>query len=143
MDNIHRQAFQMLTYAGKLELLNPLTIAQVYEDQKLRIVGIVDQPSRTIEALYITLHLIPSPRLEAQLPSMNVPFQLPVTQFASGREHDSGTLVYYRLDRHPVYFRPGKWVAYLEQQYTNAQEQIRINMALNNQPVDDTALFPD
>lgn len=114
---------------------NVVRVACQYEDEKIRIFGVLDREAKGIERISIFIKL-PNEGM-GYLPSADVGFGLLPKET---RGASSWTQVYYWSEV-PHYFRPGKWVTYMQtlvQELDNEAEKFH---KLNNQPVDDSKLF--
>jgi hypothetical protein len=125
-------AKSILESRGHNENWNLIRVARVYRDDKISIEGVLDNDGESLDALYIALYLPPE---EIAKPPMEPRFALARTT------PPEETLVYqWREATH--YFRPGRWVIYLQQLYAEVFQQYERAQKLNGEPVDDASVFP-
>jgi hypothetical protein len=126
-------AKSILESRGQNEPWGLIRVARVYRDDKLSIEGVLDNDGESLDALYIALFLQPE---EVAKPPMEPRFALARTT------PPEETLVYqWREATH--YFRPGRWVIYLQQLYAEVFQQYERAQKLNGQPVNDESVFPN
>lgn len=116
----------------------PYFIRFQWEDDKIRLRGLVDVATRKFHQVSVYVHL-PSPKALQAQGSGETPFSIP-----RSKDDDAWTLVFSEsVERPGIYLRPGNWERYFSElihDVKKAQEELR---KLNEIPIDDSSLFGD
>lgn len=126
-------AKSVLEARGVNEYWNLIRVARVYRDERITIEGVLDEDGESLDAMYISLHMSPD---QAETPP---PMEV---KFALSRSTPKEETPVYQWREATQYFRPGRWILYLEQLYQQIYEQYERSRQLNGTPVNDERLFP-
>lgn len=146
MDDFYEPIALLLINYGEIHTLNPIRVASVYEDEKMRVTGLVDSDSprrfvRFVVHLKLSSHLPDQERVITD----SLLSDLPVTSDKNDTLVYSAKVEYGDFSGYtiPEYVRPGRWITYIKHKRQAIQAQAERERDLNNTPIDDSALFPD
>lgn len=135
--HLFNQILHVLRNEGSLDHNTaPWELRVVYEDEKIYILGMIDNATRTYNYLLVALKLGTS---QSRLVATKPIFGLPLRQDRS----DDWTLVFEAesAEQHPIHYRPGKWEEYIASFTESYKRRLHMARHLNHRPVDDAALF--
>ena len=131
---------------GEVQAINPVRIATIYEDSKIRIQGTLDKAHERYQYFTIYLKMIPNDKVPRGVIEKSNTFGIPRTPnieetlvFDSRISYDSQN---NGFTTH-VYIRPGRWLAYIQLLMDRLDKDADQEQRLNKTLIDDTDLFPD
>lgn len=146
MNDLYETIALVLINYGDIERLNPLRVASIYDDDKIRITGLIDFDSpRRFVRFVIHLKMSAGVQDQERVITNSLLSDLPVNSSNDQTIVYSAKVAYGDFSGYTIveYERPGRWVRYLEGLRASIDEQAEREQASNNTPIDDSALFPD
>jgi hypothetical protein len=146
MDDLYEPIALILINYGDITRLNPIRVASVYADDKIRLTGLIDTDSPRRFVRFI-VHL----KMSAGIPDQeriitdSLLSDLPVTSSKTETLVYSAAVAYGDFSGYTLveFMRPGQWVQYIKRLRAKIQQQADMEKALNNTAIDDSALFAD
>jgi hypothetical protein len=140
--NLYIPIEMILRNYGSVEAINPVRIARIYQDDKVRITGFIERQGVYYERFSIQLLLKSetSGLAKGQETSFGIP--------KSSKENDF-TLVFWCkvLDEHKMttwnWIRPGRWLSYLGKLCDDIIKESAYLDSLDKNPIDDSKIFPN
>lgn len=146
MNDLYESIALILINYGEIQALNPVRVASIYEDDKIRITGLIDRDSpRRFVRFIIHLKMTSHEPDQERVITDSLLSDLPVTTDKNDTLVYSAGVAYGDFSGYTMveYQRPGRWVRYIDTLIHRIQQQAERERELNNTPIDDSALFPD
>lgn len=146
MNDLYEPLAIILINYGDIQRINPIRVASIYEDEKIRITGLIDTESvRRFVRFVVHLKMSSGEPDQERVITDSLLSDLPVTSdkddtLVYSAKVEYGDFSGYTL---PEFFRPGRWMQYITQLRTRIHEQAEYERTLNHTHIDDSALFPD
>jgi len=146
MDDLYEPLALILINYGELQRLNPIRVASVYDDDKLRLSGLIDVDSpRHFVRFVVHLKMSTGEPDQERVITDSLLSDLPVTSEQADTLVYSAKVEYGDFAGYTMveYMRSGRWLNYIKVLRAKIQKQAEYERQLNNTAIDDSALFPD
>jgi hypothetical protein len=146
MDDLYEPIALILINYGVITRLNPIRVASVYEDSKIRLTGLIDSESpRRFVRFIVHLKMSTGEPDQERVITDSLLSDLPVTSSKSDTLVYSADVAYGDFSGYTLveFIRPGRWTNYIKHMRQKIQKQADYEKSVNNTPLDDNALFPD
>jgi hypothetical protein len=146
MDDLYEPIALILINYGDIARLNPIRVASVYQDDKIRLTGLIDTESpRRFARFIVHLKMSAGEPDQERIITDSLLSDLPVTSSKTETLVYSADVEYGDFSGYTLveYMRPGHWLNYIKLLRANIQKQAEVEKGLNNKPIDDSALFDD
>lgn len=138
-ENFHDVFMELLWRYGTVEATNPITVCSIYEDKKVRLVGVMKPEDGGWRYKTFSLALkIPSKDQSLKIMGLESKPGDTVVYFARVRYVSNG-----QGYTHVEFYRPGRWEDYIKKIVRDGQEQSMELRKLDNTPIEDDTLFPE
>lgn len=145
-DDLYEPIALILINYGELQQLNPIRVASIYQDDKIRITGLIDREDvRQFVRFVVHLHMSSHEPDQERIITDSLLSDLPVTSDKDDTLVYSAKVEYGDFSGYTIieYMRQGRWISYLRQLRQQIQQQAEREKSLHNTPIDDSSLFPD
>ena len=146
MDDLYEPIALILINYGDITRLNPIRVASVYQDEKIRLTGLIDTDSpRRFARFIVHLKMSAGEPDQERIITDSLLSDLPVTSSKTETLVYSADVEYGDFSGYTLveFVRPGRWIPYIKRLREKIQKQADIEKALNNKAIDDSALFAD
>ncbi|MDQ7025205.1 MAG: hypothetical protein Q9P44_06560 [Anaerolineae bacterium] len=146
MDDLYEPIALILINYGVMTRLNPIRVASIYKDHKIRITGLIDSDSpRHFVRFIVHLKMSTGEPDQERVITASLLSDLPVTSSKTDTLVYSAEVAYGDFSGYTLveFTRPGRWINYIKQLHEKIQKQAAYEKSVNNTPLDDSALFPD
>ena len=146
MDDLYEPIALILINYGDITRLNPIRIASIYQDDKIRLTGLIDTDSpRRFVRFIVHLKMSAGEPDQERIITDSLLSDLPVTSSKTETLVYSADVEYGDFSGYTLveFIRPGRWMQYIKRLREKIHQQAEVEKALNNQPIDDSALFAD
>jgi hypothetical protein len=146
MDDLYEPIALILINYGAITRLNPIRVASVYEDPKIRLTGLIDSDSpRRFVRFIVHLKMSTGEPDQERVITDSLLSDLPVTSSKSETLVYSAGVAYGDFSGYTLveFMRPGRWITYIIQMREKIQKQADYEKSVNGTPIDDSSLFPD
>lgn len=146
MDELYEPIALILINYGVMTRLNPIRVASIYEDHKIRITGLIDSASpRRFVRFIVHLKMSAGEPDQERVITDSLLSDLPVTSSKTDTLVYSAEVAYGDFSGYTLveFTRSGRWLNYIKQLREKIQKQADYEKTVNNTPLDDSALFPD
>ena len=138
-------ALTLINY-GEITRLNPIRVASVYADDKIRITGLIDTDSpRRFVRFVVHLKMSSGEPDQERIITDNLLSDLPVTSDADDTLVYSADVAYGDFSGYTMvdFIRPGRWINYIQELREKIRKQADYERSVNSKALDDSPLFPD
>jgi hypothetical protein len=146
VDDLYEPIALILINYGDITRLNPIRVASVYQDDKIRLTGLIDTDSpRRFVRFIVHLKMSAGEPDQERIITDSLLSDLPVTSSKTETLVYSADVAYGDFSGYTLveYVRPGHWIEYIKRLRAKIQKQADVEKAHNNKPIDDGALFAD
>lgn len=146
MDDLYEALALILINYGEIQALNPIRLASVYHDEKLRITGLVDSTSpRRFVRFVVHLKMSTGQADQERIITDSLLSDLPVISDKEETLVYSAKVEYGDFSGYTLveYIRQGRWIAYLHYLLEKIHAQAAKERELHQKAIDDSYLFPD
>jgi hypothetical protein len=146
MDDLYEPIALILINYGVITSLNPIRVASVYEDDKIRLTGLIDSESpRRFVRFIVHLKMSTGEPDQERVITDSLLSDLPVTSSKNETLVYSADVAYGDFSGYTLveFIRPGRWINYIKAMRARIQTQADYEKSVNNTPIDDSALFSD
>ena len=146
MDDLYEPIALILINYGDLARLNPIRVASIFQDDKIRITGLIDtdSPRRFVRFVIHLKMSIDEPEQE-RIITDSLLSDLPVNTAKNETLVYSADVAYGDFTGYTMvdYIRPGRWLNHIKLLRQKIQQQADFERSKNAQAIDDSVLFPD
>lgn len=146
MDDLYEAIALILINYGDITRLNPIRVASIFEDDKIRITGLIDTDSpRRFVRFIVHLKMSAGVPDQERIITASLLSDLPVTSSKLDTLVYSADVQYGDFSGYTLveFMRTGRWIKYIHQLRAKIQKQAENEKEMNNQPIDDSRLFPN
>jgi hypothetical protein len=146
MNDLYEPLAIILINYGEIQRINPIRVASVFEDQKVRITGLIDGDSmRRFVRFVVHIKMSSGEPDQERVITDSLLSDLPVTSPKDDTIVYSAKVEYGDFSGYTIaeYYRPGRWLSYIMQLRARIHEQAERERQLNHTRIDDSALFAD
>lgn len=144
MQDLYEPIALILINYGEIQRLNPIRVASVYQDDKVRITGLIDTESvRRFVRFVIHLKMSTGEPDQERIITDSLLSDLPVTSNKNETLVYSARVEYGDFSGYTLveYIRTGAWQDYIGKMREKIHLQADRERQLNNSPIDDSQLF--
>lgn len=131
---------------GEISRLNPIRVASIYADEKIRITGLIDTDSpRRFVRFVVHLKMSSGESEQERVITDSLLSDLPVTSDVHDLLVYSADVAYGDFSGYTMvdFVRPGRWLNYIKQLHEKIRKQAEYERSVNNTALDDSSLFPE
>ena len=146
MDDLYEVIALILINYGEVTRLNPIRVASIYQDEKVRITGLIDTDSpRRFVRFVLHLKMSAGEPDQERVITDSLLSDLPVISDKLDTLVYSADIAYGDFSGYTMvdFIRPGRWINYLQELDKKIRAQAEYERSLNNTRINDAKLFPN
>lgn len=146
MKDLYEPIALILINYGEITRLNPIRVASIYTDEKVRITGLIDTDSpRRFVRFVVHLKMSSGEPDQERIITDSLLSDLPVTSGKNDTLVYSADVAYGDFSGYTMvdFIRQGRWINYIAVLHERIHKQAEYERSVNNTAIDDGSLFPD
>jgi hypothetical protein len=146
MKDLYEAIALILINYGEITRLNPIRVASIFGDEKIRITGLIDTDSpRRFVRFVVHLKMSSGEPEQERIITDSLLSDLPVTSDENNTLVYSADVAYGDFSGYTMvnFMRAGRWLNYITHLHEKIQKQADYERSVNNTALDDSALFPN
>lgn len=146
MKDLYEAIALILINYGEVTRLNPIRVASIFANEKIRVTGLIDTDSpRHFVRFVVHLKMSSGEPEQERIITDSLLSDLPVTGDKNNTLVYSADVAYGDFSGYTMvnFMRTGRWLNYIVQLHEKIQKQADYERSVNNTAMDDSGLFPD